>query len=161
MKHFFTFLLVLFIANVFSKEKYNDTIQSQLHGHGCGIFPTDKEIDYNIQLLNKYKALDTNNVYVYKHLASEYFILFSREKDSVRKIEYQQLAIVNNLKVIELKQFKRYILVNHISNIILLYGIIGDCNRAKYYYSTLSKKEKKSISDTGVDLMFKKKCGNK
>ena len=157
-KLIFTFLLLFSVSSMYSKQQAIDTIQPLLHGIGCGITPNTEESEYNINLLNKHKALDSNNIYVYKNLAKQYYILYAKEKDSIKKEIYRQLAIANNIKVLALKQFKRNIAIYYINNIILLNLYSGNCEDAKYYYNQLTKKEKKLLEDTGSIKSVRDEC---
>jgi hypothetical protein len=153
--------MLFFVLNIFSKEKYNDTILPMLHGQGCGITPNNNDIDYNIKLLGRLQIADSNNMFVYKHIAMQYWYLMAREKDTILKEEYRQKCIVNNIKVLNLHQFKKHTNSSSINNIVLCYAIKNDCENAKYYINQLSKKDKKSLFDSGTLYFMKEKCNFK
>lgn len=160
MKTVFLNILLLFFLNSFSKATYNDTIATKLYGQGCGIIPNSEEVDYNIILLEKLQKTDSNNVLIYRHLAKQYYILWTREKDYILKEKNRQNSIRNNIKVLGFRQFGKDFKTGTINNLLLLYSDANDCLNAKKYYSLLKKKEHKSI-DIGIMQYFKKNCNIK
>jgi hypothetical protein len=160
MKTVFFNILLLFVLNSFSKATYNDTIATKLHGQGCGIIPNSEEVDYNITLLEKLQKTDSNNVLIYKHLAMQYYILWSREKNELLKEDYRQKSIRNNLKVIEfikLNNSEKYLKSSIINNLLVLFCFGKDCQNTKKYFALLKKREIKSMDNTTITFV-KKYC---
>jgi hypothetical protein len=157
MKTVFFNILLLFVLNSFSIATYNDTIATKLHGQGCGIIPNSEEVDYNITLLEKLQKTDSNNVLIYKHLAMQYYILWSREKDNILKEKNRQTSIRNNIKVLDFHLFGKTFKTGTINNLLILYSSATDCQNVKKYYSLLKKKDLKSIDKGTIDYV-KKSC---
>ena len=157
MKTVFLNILLLFFLNSFSKATYNDTIATKLYGQGCGIIPNSEEVDYNIILLEKLQKTDSKNVLIYRHLAMQYYILWTREKDNILKEKNRQNSIRNNIKVLGFHQYKKASKVGTIGNLLILYCTVNDCQNTKKYYSLLKKKEVKNLG-TGIPELLKKNC---
>ena len=157
MRPFLSIAFLFFVLNAFSKTKYNDTILTKLHGQGCGIIPNEQEVNYNINLLKNLQKSDSNNALIYRHLAMQYYFSWAREKDPVLKETLRQKSIENNVKVLDLHQFKKVSKVGTIDNLLILYSYVNDCQNTEKYYGLLKKKEKKSLG-TGIPELLKKNC---
>ena len=157
MKIVFLNIIFLLFLNSFSKTTHFDTIATLLKGQGCGITPNTDEVVYNINLLENIQKTDSNNVLIYKHLAMQYYYSWSREKDELLREKYRQKSINNNIKVLDLHQFKKVSKSGTIINLMILYSRANDCLNTKKYYALLKKKEIKSI-DNGTIEYIKLSC---
>lgn len=157
MKLFISIILLFLVLNSFSKTKINDTILNKLHGQGCGIIPNEQEVYYNIQLLENLQKTDSNNIFIYKHLAMQYYFSWTREKDSLTKESLRQKSIFSNIKALELHQLKKTDWVGTINNLLILYCFASDCENTKRYFSLLKRNDHKKLN-TGVLVLLKKNC---
>jgi hypothetical protein len=145
-------------ATGLAKNNFNDTLVAKLQGQGCGVRPTDQEISYNIAFLQKQLKEDSANVYAYKHLAMQYYILYARSTDNNIKEHYLKLAIENNLSILNRNTFGALIRRQAISNIVLLYALNNECIEAKKYYGLLGKKDIKALRNTGIEDAIRQAC---
>lgn len=158
MKFFFTILFILSLNSYSKEKKNNDKLLINLRGMGCQINPSIEDINYNIKYLESIQSTDSNNIFAYRHCATQYYYLFAIEEDSIIKENFRQKALKNNIRVLDLFDRNKALKNATLYNIVLLYALGNECQNVKLYYSFIKKRDFKFF-DKGTFDYIVKLCG--